>query len=185
MDKFILALPRNKKLSLNKENEICRESSVMSLSCSHLPNKKRRVVQTCIDAGQKDLNQRLKCEMCSMLYIKGDDDDEREHRKHCLDFTHGPKLTTFDESLFHGDALCLTSSRDSNDRTIYVKRMDTGAKFSAFRKVLSTVQIDLGSTDEYVRTRKNNTVLYVLHTPIFLIFSDIERDSRWELFLFE
>ena len=185
MDKFILALPRNKKLSLNKENEICRESSVKSLSCSHLPNKKRRVVQTCIDAGQKDLNQRLKCEMCSMLYIKGDDDDEREHRKHCLDFTHGPKLTTFDESLFHGDALCLTSSRDSNDRTIYVKRMDTGAKFSAFRKVLSTVQIDLGSTDEYVRTRKNNTVLYVLHTPIFLIFSDIERGSRWELFLFE
>jgi len=75
MDKFIIHLPRGSKRSSDSSCSRKENSKVM-------PNKKTKQ-QMYIDLGQKSFGKTTTCPNCDFVYLIGDFEDEKQHKRHC------------------------------------------------------------------------------------------------------
>lgn len=88
MDKFIVHLPRGLKRAAvvgGKENS------------QDVTSSKRPKQQMYIDLGQKSFGKSSVCPKCDLIYIVGDLEDEKQHKKHCYLKNSAPFFGTCDK----------------------------------------------------------------------------------------
>lgn len=56
--------------------------------------EERKPEQMLIDFGQRSLGKKITCPICSLLYCKGDIEDEAAHAAHCDPWTRGVPIKT-------------------------------------------------------------------------------------------
>jgi N-acetyltransferase len=87
MDKFIFQIPRGIKRSVSVSKE-CKEDATTNSS------SKKKKLQMFLDLGQKGFGKSNQCRHCSLVYLIGDDEDEKEHNKYCKEMKSGIPFTS-------------------------------------------------------------------------------------------
>ena len=78
--------------------------------------KSKTTQQLFLDVGQKDIENRRTCEICGMVYVRGMDEDQKQHERVCRDYRLGVKFPT---------KQCRVVKRLDEDRWIVEVRVDS------------------------------------------------------------
>jgi hypothetical protein len=79
----------------------------------------RKPEQMLLDFGQRSLGKKINCPRCSLLYCKGDIEDEAAHALHCDPWTRGVSIKTP-----YRDEKVLDSNPLDDWRVVEVSRTD-------------------------------------------------------------
>ncbi len=145
MDAFITRLPKSSSKS-------APEKSVKKRNLDDQSNQSNKK-QMYIDLGQKSFGKQINCKLCGMIYIKGDIEDENNHKKICsklikdnLPFSHNKKYITID-TISDNEKICkITFNKDEMDGNITI--------------VLDAIKDDLGGNLEFVNIFIFNLLIF-------------------------
>lgn len=65
------------------DDQIKSKVNSFAVTNAKTETKKRKQSQMLLDFGQKSIGKRNSCNICGMLYVIGDDDDEKRHNAFC------------------------------------------------------------------------------------------------------
>ncbi len=147
--------------SVNKSNS---NDSEKSESCATLPNvvktftpykaPRKQPVQMCLDFGQRSLGKFQTCNLCKMVYIIGDSEDEARHKKFCS--VQAPAKVTY--PCLKSKKLVLLQNNDSIIKLTHQERFHR----EPIQKILQQVQADIGCGEEFLEQTSQDSLFVYL-----------------------
>lgn len=161
MDKYITAIPKgnkkrkndNKSSSTFNSNNINKKVTNNNKDNSKINNKdNNNGLQMFLDYGQKSFGANKICDICEMLYIIGDLDDEKRHKSYCEKIKDGPTLSsTNGYNIIAKYQSNVNIDNKINDSIIIEIKPDQKLKMhDSILKIFDIVRNELGSSDEFV-----------------------------------
>jgi N-acetyltransferase len=117
--------------------------------------------QMFIDLGQKNFGKNRECQLCKMLYVVGDVEDENRHMKNCSKVRDGLILKSLKGLK---QILVEDHSRSKPIGEIFeVRRSSVGSLPENIRIVIDTVEDELGISADDIPTRAEAIYLYTIN----------------------
>lgn len=113
--------------------------------------------QYCLDFGQKNIDP-IKCKVCGMLFVVGEESDENQHLKFHADFEKGVRWSTKYEKP--------RKYLDDGSRIISIGSDEPKTTYEAVNKLLTMSESDMSPGDDVYKLVSNKDHLFLLYvTP--------------------
>lgn len=145
MDGFITRIPK----SIPKRKSVPSDEG---------PSKaKQRATQLFLDLGQKDFARRRQCSSCSMLYMEGDVDDEKDHRTFCESVRRGVCIKNA-----HKFKVISTFRLDSLGEAKVIEVVKSQWESPSVKAVIKMAMEELGSNLSYLQEVESRCFMLIL-----------------------
>lgn len=110
--------------------------------------------QYCLDFGQKNFDP-IRCEVCGMIYVVGEESDEKQHARYHAAYDEGIKWTTKMERP--------VKYFDDGSRIVTIKASDPKQTLDAVNRVLKMSENDMSVEDDVCKILKSNDMQFLIY----------------------
>jgi hypothetical protein len=161
MNNFITSIPKGNKKRKNDNKSSSTLNSISinkkvannnSFNTSNSNKDNNSGLQMFLDYGQKSFGANKICNICEMLYVVGDLDDEKSHKSYCAKIKDGPTISsTNGYNIIAKYQSNLNINNKINDSVIIEIKPDQKLKnHDSIMKIFDIVRNELGSSEEFV-----------------------------------
>uniref|UniRef100_M4BJJ1 N-acetyltransferase domain-containing protein n=1 Tax=Hyaloperonospora arabidopsidis (strain Emoy2) TaxID=559515 RepID=M4BJJ1_HYAAE len=118
------------------------------------------VMQSYIDVGQRSFGKHVVCPTCELLYIVGEEEDEKEHQKFCKRSKRGVTFSKWKTERV------LKSFPDTNAKIVEIRRDDASAHVKKLLEIKAVLDDALGVTDKEVFLQRSHFIYIQDHQVV-------------------